>query len=87
MKSDKVRNFIQRRIRRRFIFAGVTLILYFSYALNYTEIGSFLNQRLGNSYISGSLLMYGLIIISSILLEWIFLRTQEEMSSEGDEGW
>ena len=86
MKSDKVRNFLRRQIRRRFLFASVTLIIYFSYALNYTEIGSFLNQRLGSSYISGSLLMYGLIIISSIGLEWIFLRTQEEMSSEGDEG-
>ena len=86
MKSDRVRNFLRRQIRRRFLFASVTLIIYFSYALNYTEIGSFLNQRLGNSYISGSLLMYGLIIISSIGLEWIFLRTQEEMSSEGDEG-
>ena len=86
MKSDRVRNFLQRQIRRRFLFASVTLIIYFSYALNYTEIGSFLNQRLGSSYISGSLLMYGLIIISSIGLEWIFLRTQEEMSSEGDEG-
>ncbi len=86
MKSDRVRNFLQRQIRRRVLFASVTLIIYFSYALNYTEIGSFLNQRLGNSYISGSLLMYGLIIISSIGLEWIFLRTQEEMSSEGDEG-
>ena len=86
MKSDRVRYFLRRQIRRRFLFASVTLIIYFSYALNYTEIGSFLNQRLGNSYISGSLLMYGLIIISSIGLEWIFLRTQEEMSSEGDEG-
>ncbi len=86
MKSDRVRNFLRRQIRRRFLFASVTLIIYFSYALNYTEIGSFLNQRLGSSYISGSLLMYGLIIISSIGLEWIFLRTQEEMSSEGDEG-
>lgn len=86
MKSDRVRNFLRRQIRRRFLFASVTLIIYFSYALNYTEIGSFLNQRLGSSYISGSLLMYGLIIISSIGLEWVFLRTQEEMSSEGDEG-
>ena len=86
MKSDRVRNFLRRQIRRRFLFASVTLIIYFSYALNYTEIGSFLNQRLGSSYISGSLLMYGLIIISSIGLEWSFLRTQEEMSSEGDEG-
>ena len=86
MKSDRVRNFLRRQIRRRFLFASVTLIIYFSYALNYTEIGSFLNQRLGSSYISGSLLMYGLIIISSIGLEWIFLRTQEEMNSEGDEG-
>ena len=86
MKSDRVRNFLQRQIRRRFLFASVTLIIYFSYALNYTEVGSFLNQRLGSSYISGSLLMYGLIIISSIGLEWVFLRTQEEMSSEGDEG-
>ena len=86
MKSDRVRNFLQRQIRRRVLFASVTLIIYFSYALNYTEVGSFLNQRLGSSYISGSLLMYGLIIISSIGLEWIFLRTQEEMSSEGDEG-
>ena len=86
MKSDRVRNFLRRQIRRRFLFASVTLIIYFSYALNYTEIGSFLNQRLGSSYISGSLLMYGLIIISSIGLEWIFLRTQEEISSEGDEG-
>lgn len=86
MKSDRVRNFLRRQIRRRFLFASVTLIIYFSYALNYTEVGSFLNQRLGSSYISGSLLMYGLIIISSIGLEWIFLRTQEEISSEGDEG-
>ena len=86
MKSDRVRNFLRRQIRRRFLFASVTLIIYFSYALNYTEVGSFLNQRLGSSYISGSLLMYGLIIISSIGLEWIFLRTQEGMSSEGDEG-
>ena len=86
MKSDRVRNFLRRQIRRRFLFASVTLIIYFSYALNYTEVGSFLNQRLGSSYISGSLLMYGLIIISSIGLEWIFLRTQEDMSSEGDEG-
>lgn len=86
MKSDRVRNFLRRQIRRRFLFASVTLIIYFSYALNYTEVGSFLNQRLGSSYISGSLLMYGLIIISSIGLEWVFLRTQEEMSSEGDEG-
>ena len=86
MKSDRVRNFLQRQIRRRFLFASVTLIIYFSYALNYTEVGSFLNQRLGSSYISGSLLMYGLIIVSSIGLEWIFLRTQEEMSSGGDEG-
>ena len=86
MKSDRERNFLRRQIRRRFLFASVTLIIYFSYALNYTEVGSFLNQRLGSSYISGSLLMYGLIIISSIGLEWIFLRTQEEMSSEGDEG-
>ena len=82
MKSDRVRNFLQRQIRRRFLFASVTLIFYFSYALNYTEVGSFLNQRLGSSYISGSLLMYGLIIISSIGLELIFLRTQEEISSE-----
>ena len=86
MKSDRVRNFLRRQIRRRFLFASVTLIIYFSYALNYTEVGSFLNQRLGSSYISGSLLMYGLIIISSIVLELIFLRTQDEMSSEGDEG-
>ena len=86
MKSDRVRNFLRRQIRRRFLFASVTLIIYFSYALNYTEIGSVLNQRLGSSYISGSLLMYGLIIVSSIGLEWIFLRTQEEMSSGGDEG-
>ncbi len=86
MKSDRVRNFLQRQIRRRFLFASVTLIIYFSYALNYTEVGSFLNQRLGSSYISGSLLMYGLIIVSSIGLELIFLRTQEEISSEGDEG-
>ncbi len=86
MKSDRVRNFLRRQIRRRFLFASVTLIIYFSYALNYTEVGSFLNQRLGSSYISGSLLMYGLIIVSSIGLELIFLRTQEEISSEGDEG-
>ena len=86
MKSDRERNFLRRQIRRRFLFASVTLIIYFSDALNYTEVGSFLNQRLGSSYISGSLLMYGLIIISSIGLEWIFLRTQEEMTPEGDEG-
>ncbi len=85
MNSPPLTKLIKRRITRRLFFTGFTLLLYFSYALNYTEMGSFLSQRLGSSFISGSLLMYGSLIVGFIALEWVFLRTQDDGTAQGEE--
>ena len=50
-----------------------------------TALGSFLSQRLGSSFISGSLLMYGSLIVGFIALEWVFLRTQDDGTAQGEE--
>ena len=85
MNSPSVTRQIKRRIRRRLFFTGLTLLLYFSYVLNYAEMGSFLGQRLGTSFISGSLLMYGSLIVGFLALECVFLRTQDDGTAQEEE--
>jgi len=67
---------IRRTTRRRFGFAAVTLVLYFSFVLNWTSASDFLGQRIGDSAITGSLVLFVAIILIGLVLEVIFLRVE-----------
>lgn len=70
-REQKIRA-IQRKTRQRLLFAGITLVMYFSYTFNYTAVGSFLGEKIGSSQLTGSLLMFISLIIIFIILELIF---------------
>ena len=72
---------IRLKTRRRLLFTGITLTLYFSYVvLNYTSLGSFLHQPIGDSMITGSLVLFASLILIFIVLEVLFLF----LNSRGD---
>lgn len=80
MNQEQKLQAIARRTRRRFAFSLITLVLYFSYVLNYTAAGEVLGRRLGESHVTGSLVMFICLIFSFIGLELVFLllnRRQE----------
>ena len=73
MDKDQKMRAIKRKTRQRLLFAAITLIMYFSYVLNYTAIGSFLGEKIGSSQVTGSLAMFMGLIVIFIGLELIFL--------------
>jgi len=77
---------IKRKIRLRLAFAAFTMMLYFSYALNYTAVGSFLGDPLGESHITGSLAMYVGLIALFIVLELIFLGINRDKKADAGAG-
>lgn len=64
---------IRGKTRQRLGFALLVLVLYFAYVLNYLPLGSFLGERLGESWVTGSLLMFAGLIVAFLLLELVFL--------------
>jgi uncharacterized membrane protein (DUF485 family) len=65
---------IRLKTRRRLLFTGITLVLYFSYVvLNYTSLGSFMHKPIGDSLITGSLVLFPSLILIFIVLEVLFL--------------
>ena len=60
-------------------------MLYFAYVLNYLPLGSFLGARLGESRVTGSLLMFAGLIVVFIILELLFLVLNRG-DSPGNEG-
>jgi hypothetical protein len=72
---------IKRKTRRRFAFAGITLAMYFTFVLNWTEAGASLGLLLGDSHVSGSILLFAGLIVLMICLEVIFLL----LNHHGDE--
>ena len=65
---------VKRKTRLRLVFTVLTMGLYFSYIFNYTSAGAFLGDRLGDTSISGSLVMYAGLIVVFIVLELFFLQ-------------
>ena len=65
---------VKRKTRLRLLFTALTMGLYFSYLFNYTSAGAFLGDRIGDSSISGSLVMYAGLIVVFIVLELFFLQ-------------
>lgn len=73
MNNEKKIEVIRRKTRQRLLFAAITLVLYFSYIFNYTTGGAFLGEMLGDSHVSGSLVMFACLIVCFIGLEILFL--------------
>ena len=82
MDDDKKLEAIRRKTRQRLLFTGITLALYFSYVLNYTEAGAFMGGMLGDSHVSGSLMMFVFLILSFIGLELLFLALTRNRGEE-----
>jgi uncharacterized membrane protein (DUF485 family) len=78
MSEEEQHRLIRRKTRQRLGFALVTLVLYFAYVLNYLPSGRFLGARLGDSYVTGSLLMFAGLIVVFILLELVFLALNRD---------
>ena len=81
MDNEQKLAHIQRKTRQRLGFTLVTLLLYFSYALNYSTVGAFLGDKIGGTHITGSLVMFACLILTFIGLELLFLglnRDREE---------
>jgi uncharacterized membrane-anchored protein len=71
MDSNEVQ--LRQRTRRRFLFTGLHLCLYFSFSLNWTAWGDAFANRLGATYVTGALLMFIALILIFIALESVFL--------------
>lgn len=79
-KESKLRA-IKRKTRQRLLFSGITLVMYFSYVLNYTAAGSFLGEKIGSSQLTGSLMMFMALIVIFIGMEILFLALNRDQES------
>ncbi len=64
---------VHRKTRLRLSFSGIHLVLYFSFSLNWTQWGQGLRSAIGATEITGSLLMFVLLVLAFITLETIFM--------------
>jgi len=85
MTTEEKIQAVRRKTRQRLIFTGITLSLYFTYVLSYTSMGSFLSDTVGESHVSGSLVLYGALIIVFVMIELIFLYLNADKKTQGDE--
>lgn len=69
---------IGRKTRQRLLFALVTMVLYFSFVLNYTSGGRELIASLSVGNVPGSLVMFAALIILFIGMEILFLFLNRE---------
>lgn len=69
---------VQRKTRRRLLFSGIVLVLYFSFVLNWTSVGAGLRENLPGFSVTGSLLMFVLLVVGFIVLELVFLVLSRE---------
>lgn len=82
MIPDHNTQHLRARTRRRLRYAAVVLVLYFAFALNWTTPGQVLARPLGDSPVTGSLLMFAALIILFLLLEVLFLWRQRGARGE-----
>ena len=85
MEENEVLRAVRRKTRLRLGYALIALALYFSYIFNYLPSGNFLKERLGSSWISGSLAMFAGLIIFFMFLEWLFLFVDSDDDPDADE--
>ena len=64
---------IRRKTRQRYLFTLVTMGLYFSFTLNYTETGGEVIDLLAIGMVPGPVVMFMFLVITFIALELVFL--------------
>lgn len=65
---------IHKKVRQRFRYSAITLLLYASFVICYTDAGRALSRPLGNSQINGALLLFTGLILLFLALEYLFLK-------------
>jgi uncharacterized membrane protein (DUF485 family) len=85
MTTEEKIKAVKRKTRLRLIFTAITMVLYFSYVLSYTTMGSFLSDTLGESHVSGSLALYATLIVVFIIIELLFLYLNADKKTQGGE--
>ncbi len=85
MTTEEKIKAVKRKTRQRLIFTAMTMVLYFSYVLSYTNMGSFLSDTLGESHVSGSLALYAALIVIFIIIEVFFLYLNADKKAQGGE--
>jgi hypothetical protein len=73
LRNDNKLAAIRRKTRQRYLYALVTMGLYFSFTFNYTDSGSELIARLAVGKIPGAVVMFMLLVVAFIALESLFL--------------
>lgn len=73
MDKNQKLQVIARKTRQRLLFTLTLLVAYFSYVLNYAVLNEYLGAFIGESHITGSLLMFICLILFFIGLEVLFL--------------
>ena len=82
MQGDDKLAVIRRKTRQRYLYALITMSLYFSFTLNYTEYGAELIARLAIGKVPGAVVMFALLVVAFIVLESLFLlRARREEPS------
>jgi len=84
LEDNEILRVVRRKTRLRLSYALIALALYFAYLLNYLPSGNFLRERLGSSWISGSLAMFAGLIVVFIVLEMLFLFVDSDDDPEAD---
>ena len=77
-REDQILEAIRKKTRLRFLFVFVTLVLYGSFTLAYLEAGSFLRETVGDSLITGALVLFWGLILVFLLMEYIFISLNKE---------
>lgn len=78
MTTDSQLAAARRKTRRRLGFSAVHLVLYFSFSLNWTPASTAIQSVFGVGSISGSIIMFVLLVLAFIALEFLFLRVERE---------
>jgi hypothetical protein len=84
LEENDILRAVRRKTRLRLTYALITLVLYFAYLFNYLPSGSFLQERLGSSWISGSLAMFAGLIVLFVVLEFLFLFVDSDDDPDAD---
>lgn len=77
-KEDRLLEAIRKKTRLRFLFAFFTVVLYGSFVLAYLEAGFFLRETIGNSSVTGALVLFWGLILIFLLMEYIFISLNKE---------
>lgn len=78
--SDPRLEKVQRKTRRRLVFTAIHLTLYFTFTLNWTNWGGFLATSVGGGLLSGAIVMFIVLVLAFISLEFLFLSLDKRQA-------